>query len=232
MYPNMKPEMRSSAFALAGLVAVGFVVLMLMQRHRARAEAILERFVSPLPGRIASRLRPLLAMFMNGLGSLADAPTVLLVLWYSACLWGVITLTFLFSLLALPLGDHVPLVAASLTTMVLVAAAVFVPQAPGFVGTWQLGCVYALGLFGVSRDVALGYSLLTWIVQMATNIGVAGIFLAREDLSLTQLLRVRGAEPRGLGEMQLANGPRGAETREVGEMQLVNQPAQRSTGAE
>ena len=111
-----------------------------------------------------------------------------MVIAYSVYLWGVIALTFLFGFLALDI--HVPLVAASLAVVVVVAAFVFLPQAPGFVGTWQAGCVIALGLFGVSREVAIGYSLLSWIVQMATNIGVAGIFLAREDLSLAQLLRV------------------------------------------
>ena len=69
----------------------------------------------------------------------------------------------------------------------IVAAFVFLPQAPGFVGTWQAGCVLALDLFGVPKDLAVGYSLLTWIVQMAVNVGVGGIFLAREDLSVRQL---------------------------------------------
>jgi hypothetical protein len=188
--------MRRGAFALAALAALGFAVLLLMQRQRVRTEALLERLIRWLPTRFAHRLRPLVTSFMNGLGGLADGSTVLLVLWYSAYLWGVITLTFLFSFLALPFGDHIPLVAASLTTVVIVAAAVFLPQAPGFVGTWQAGCVLALGLFGVSKEVAIGYSLLSWIVQMGTNIGVGGFFLAREDISLAQLLRVaeRGTE--------------------------------------
>ncbi|HLY39283.1 MAG TPA: lysylphosphatidylglycerol synthase transmembrane domain-containing protein [Candidatus Binatia bacterium] len=190
IYPEVPPNMRRGAFVLAALAALGFGVLLLMQRHRERSEAILERLIRLLPERLARRLRPLVASFMNGLGGLADASTVLLVLWYSAYLWGVITLTFLFSFLALPFGSHIPLVAASLTTVVIVAAAVFLPQAPGYVGTWQAGCVLALGLFGVSKEVAIGYSLLSWIVQMGTNIGVAGIFLAREDISLAQLLRV------------------------------------------
>jgi hypothetical protein len=66
---------------------------------------------------------------------------------------------------------------------------VFLPQAPGFVGTWQFGCVVALGTFDVPQDVAVGYSLLTWIVQMIVNIGAAGFFLAREQASLGQLVR-------------------------------------------
>ena len=193
-YPQIPPKMRHGAFVLAALAALGFVVLLVMQRNRARTEAILEQVIGRLPARLALRLRPLVASFMNGLGGLADGSTVLLVLGYSAYLWGVIALTFLFSFLALPFGSDLPLVAASLTTVVVVAAAVFLPQAPGFVGTWQAGCVVALGLFGVSKEVAIGYSLLSWIVQMGTNIGVAGIFLAREDISLAQLLRVAERE--------------------------------------
>ena len=197
IYPQVPPEMRRGAIALATLAGVGFVVLLVMQRRQERAEALLSHVLDRMPLRLAGRLRPLVASFMSGLGGLADLPTVLLVLWYSAYLWGVITLTFLFAFLAL--DTHVPLVAASLTTVVVVAAAVFLPQAPGFVGTWQAGCVLALGLFGVSREAAVGYSLLTWIVQMAINIATAGVFLAREDLSLRQLLRVAARETPAAG---------------------------------
>jgi len=77
---------------------------------------------------------------------------------------------------------------------VIVAVAVFVPQAPGFIGTWQYGCVLALEMFKVPHDAAVGYSILTWIVQMAVNVGTAGFFLAREDLSLGTLLRIAPRE--------------------------------------
>jgi uncharacterized membrane protein YbhN (UPF0104 family) len=165
-------------------------VLIVMQRHRTRAERIVGRILARLPGRVARRLRPLSASFMNGHGGLADLPTILLVMGYSVYLWGVIMLTFLFSFLALDID--VPLIAASLTTVVTVAAAVFLPQAPGFVGTWQFGCVLAL-------EHVFHASLLTWVLQMAINIGTAGFFLAREDMSLGQLLRVASRETPAMG---------------------------------
>ena len=192
VYTEVPAGFRRGAYALAAAAAVGFIVLVVIQRHRSAAEAIIDRVLAWLPGALERPLRPLIGSFLHGLGGLADLPTVLLVLGYSVYLWGIIMLTFLFSFLAL--NVPVPLVAASLTTVVIVAAAVFLPQAPGFIGTWQAGCVLALGLFGVSKDVAVGYSLLTWLLQMAINIGMAGIFLAREDLSLGQLLRIGARE--------------------------------------
>ena len=197
VYPQVPPSMRRVAFALAAAAVLGFVVLVFMQRHRARAEALVQRMLGRLSQRLARRVAPLVASFMQGLGGVADLPTVLLVLAYSAYLWGVIALTYLFSFLALDM--HVPLIRASLATVVVVAAMVFLPQAPGFLGTWQAGCLLALKWFHVDHEVALGYSFLTWIIQMMVNIGTAGFFLAREDLPLGRLLRLASHEAPAAG---------------------------------
>lgn len=185
----MDPKLTQGARVLASLVAVGLVVLVLVQRNRARAERLADRLLGRFPGRVEQALRPLTTSFLNGLAGLTDARTVALVVVYSAYLWGVIALTYLFALLALDI--EAPLLATSLAAVVIVAAFVFLPQAPGFVGTWQAACVLALHeLFQVPKDLAVSYSLLTWIVQMVVNISLGGIFLAREDFSPGQLLRV------------------------------------------
>jgi uncharacterized membrane protein YbhN (UPF0104 family) len=164
-----------------------------MQRDPARAERLIQRLTRPLPARVGSGLQDIARSFLAGLGALSDMRTVLLVLWYSIYVWGAIALTFMFGLLALDV--RVPLMTGALTVMVTVAAFVFLPQAPGFVGTWQAACVLALAdFFGVPRDLAVGYSVLTWIVSMSVNVGLAGIFLAREDLSLAQLVRAAGEQ--------------------------------------
>jgi glycosyltransferase 2 family protein len=193
VYPEVPDWLRRGAYVLAPLVVVGFGVLVAMQRNRPAAERLVEGILGLLPGRLAAKLRPVATSFLAGLEALADLRTVALVLGYSIYLWGVITLTFLLSFLALDID--IPLVAGSLTTVVVVAAAVFLPQAPGFVGTWQAGCVVALSLFKVSQEAAVGYSLLTWIVQMAVNISAAGFFLAREQTSIGQLVRAAETAP-------------------------------------
>jgi uncharacterized protein (TIRG00374 family) len=188
IYPQVPPDMRRGAVVLAGLATTGFVVLLLMQRHRPAAERVMGRVVARLPRSIGPRLHGLIESFLDGLEGLGDLRTVLRVLGYSAYLWGVITLTFLFSFLALDI--RVPLVAASLTTVVIVAAAVFLPQGPGFVGTWQVGCVMALRFFGVPHHEAGAFSIVTWVVQMAVNVTVAALFLAREGLTVRELMHV------------------------------------------
>ena len=180
--------MRQASWVLAAMASVGFVVLLAMQRNRALADRLIGSALGFVPARARRGLAPLCTAFLNGLAGLSDGATVAVVIAYSVYLWGVIALTFLFGFLALDI--HVPLVAASLAVVVVVAAFVFLPQAPGFVGTWQAGCVLALGFFAVPKDAAVGYSLFTWVIQMVINIAVAGVFLAREDVSVSQLVRL------------------------------------------
>ena len=190
-YPEVPDWLRRGAYVVAPLAVSGFVVLLVMQRKRGAAERFIDGALGFLPSRLATGLKPVATSFLGGLDGLADLRTVGLVLAYSIYLWAVIALTFLFSFLALDID--IPLLAGSLTTVVIVAAAVFLPQAPGFVGTWQAGCVAALWIFHQPKDVGVGYSLLTWVVQMAVNIGAAGYYLVREQTSLGELVRVAEA---------------------------------------
>jgi len=196
VYP-LRDELRHGAWVLGGLAALGFAFLLVVQRRRTVAETIVERLLAYLPAAVGASLRPVVRSFLDGLGGLGDGRTVAIVLGYSAYVWGVISLTFLFGLLALDVA--VPLVAASLATVVTVAAFVFLPQAPGFVGTWQAGCVAALDLFGVPKETAVAYSLLTWLLQMVTTLTTAGFFLAREGVSLGQVLHTAARETPGVG---------------------------------
>lgn len=187
------PEyLRQGAIVLGVAAGGGLVALIVMERHRDTAERVIRGMLAVLPRRIADALWSVADGLLRGLGGLSDLRVVVLVLVYSVVLWGLITLTYTLSFLALEVD--IPLLAGSLVTVVIVAASVFLPQAPGFIGTWQAGCVFALHhVFHVSHDVAVGYSLLTWVLQMVANVGSAGLAIALEGVSLGELV----AESRG-----------------------------------
>jgi len=188
------PEtLRKGAYVLGVAAGGGLVVLILMARHRQAAERILRRVLDVLPARVGNALWSIADGLLRGLGGLTDLRIVVLVLVYSVILWSMITLTYTLSFLAMDV--QIPLLAGSLVTVVVVAASVFLPQAPGFVGTWQAGCVFALHVvFGVPHDVAVGYSLLTWVIQMTANVGSAAVALAIEGVSLSELAQQRRQE--------------------------------------
>lgn len=190
--------MRQGALVLAAAAVGGFAVLVVGERRRSATDRLVAVLLRPLPRSLARLLGDAVEGFRRGVAGVADLGTVARVLAYSVVLWLCNALPFLFAMLAL--GIEAPLVPAALATLVIVAAAVFLPQGPGFVGTWQLGCVTALALFGVPGDQAVGFSLLTWLMQMLVSAGTGGLCLAREDLSLRQLIAPQApGDPSGGG---------------------------------
>jgi uncharacterized membrane protein YbhN (UPF0104 family) len=198
--------MRRGAPILAAVAVGGFAVLILAERWRSLTDRVIAGVLDRLPTRVGRALGPIADGFLRGLAGVADVRTVARVAAYSAYLWTSNALPFAFALLAL--GIDVPVFPAALATVVIVAAAVFLPQGPGFVGTWQLGCVAALELFGVPRDQAVGFSLLTWVMQMVVCVGTGAVFLAREDLSLKQVLGSGAAATQDEPVVRRAGGER------------------------
>jgi glycosyltransferase 2 family protein len=186
MVRTLDPNVQRAAIVLGSGAAVVFVAMLVAVRRRAFAERLVAGMLGILPVRLRDALSPIVTGLFDGLAGLGDVTTVVKVIAYSAVIWTLNGLPFMFSLVALDID--VPLVAASLAGVVVVSAFVMLPQAPGFLGTWQLGCVEALKIFDVPEAVAFSFSLLTWALTMLVTISLGGICLAREDLSVRQLL--------------------------------------------
>jgi glycosyltransferase 2 family protein len=183
------PEfVRRGAVVLAVGAVGALIFLAFAVRNRAAGERIIDRVLDVLPVRVATPLRSIAHGLLQGLSALNDGRIVAFVVVSSVALWSMIALTYTLSFLALDV--QIPLLSGSLVTVVIVATFVSLPQAPGFLGTWQAGCVFALhDLFGVPKDVALGYSLLTWAIQMVANVGSGAIALMIEGVSLRELVQ-------------------------------------------
>jgi hypothetical protein len=184
-YPKLA-SYRPVAFVLGTGAAAAFGILYGLARKRRAADAGFERVAQRLSPRAQRIVRPLVHGILDGARGLGDGWTLFGVLVMSVVLWTLITATYALSFLAVNLP--VPLVSASLATVVIVGFFAFVPQAPGFIGTWHAACVLSLGLFGISRDEAVGYAWLTWGIQMVVNVGAGAVALAFQDLTIRQMV--------------------------------------------
>jgi uncharacterized protein (TIRG00374 family) len=188
------PEwLRHATIVLATGAFGGFAVLLLAQRFRGVADRVLDLALGVLPGGVGRAVRPMVDGLFAGVAGLRDGRTLLELVVLSVVLWTVNGIPFGFAFWALDI--QAPFAGGSLACLVVVAAAVFLPQAPGFVGTWQMGCTAALAIFHVPDERAVAFSLLTWVIQIVTSVGLGGICLAREDLSVSDMLRRPAAVP-------------------------------------
>ena len=192
MIVPLPATMRRASYLVAGVVVTILVTMMLLLRHQERAVVGARRALRRLPGSVGNTLGDVLENFLQGVAGIKDARTLVLLFAYSFAVWAVIAATFGLGLLALDV--RIPLPAASVSLMVIVAAFVSLPQAPGFVGTWQAGCVAALALYGVSQEVAIGYSLVTHVVQLVVVIAVGVACLAVDNVRLGELATLARSE--------------------------------------
>lgn len=171
-------------------IAIGAGIAFVRWRS-ALALRLLGFFLRPLPDKAAQPIRQFFEGFLDALAIL-DSPKefVLLIAW-SIYLWLVVSCIFGLGLLMFDI--EAPLLLGQIVVTVVVAVAVSAPSAPGFIGAFQLGCVLALGIFGVPTDKAAAYSLALHVTQFVAVIG-AGLFsLAQQGMSFGQVGEVTGS---------------------------------------
>jgi uncharacterized protein (TIRG00374 family) len=169
------------AALLAGILAVHF--------NRKRLLPVIDRMWLLLPGHIGERITRVEHEFLDALAIVAEARVLGIAVAWSFYLWFVIAMTFSLGFLAL--GIDVPFIGGGVTVTTVVALAVSVPGAPGFIGQFEWGCKIALvEVCGVSSGLALAYSFVVHAVQWATQVVLGLVYLVREGLSLVELERL------------------------------------------
>ncbi|MEB3222077.1 MAG: lysylphosphatidylglycerol synthase transmembrane domain-containing protein [Candidatus Sericytochromatia bacterium] len=160
--------------------------------------ALLDRAIARLaPASLRPRLRGILAAFVEGVACMRSIRTLVVVFCCSLGVWSIEGLTY--ALVGQAFHLELPL-RAFFTTMVIVNLGTLIPSAPGFVGTFQLFCWISLGLFAVSKEVAVSFGLVLNVLEYlpVTVIGVA--CLALENLSLKAVVggsQERDPDPAG-----------------------------------
>lgn len=168
------PSLRLSALVLGG---VGLLVLVFMQQSRLRRLATW--LGSMLLRAEPVRLEKQFDLTIEGFAPLRQR--ALGILLWSLFVWFLMIATNYALCFALPI--HPSWLVATVLLLVL-QVGVAVPSTPGKIGVFQALVTLTLSLFGVSRELALSYGLLLYLVIVVPQMLTAGPFVVQELLSL------------------------------------------------
>jgi uncharacterized protein (TIRG00374 family) len=156
--------------AVLGLAAAVAVALRWPDALASGVEGVVGRVASEERARAARRG---VAGVLEGLAGLRSARTGVRAAAETLLMWGLISFTYWFSLLAF--GLEGPGWTGGLWVMCATALAMAVPSAPGHFGTYEAGVRLALGVYGIHPDrmvaYAVGLHLLLYVV--VTGVGLA-----------------------------------------------------------
>ena len=168
---------RSALGGLAAAIAISWVGLLLAARFprpiaAAIAAAIGRRLRMP---RLGNGLATAVAAFLSGIAVLGQPWRTTLALGQTLLGWGLNGLTYWSVLRALSI-DGVGL-AGAIFIQSAAALAIALPSSPGYIGPFEAGLRYALGLYGVAVDQAIAYALLMRFLMYVTVPLMAGVLL-------------------------------------------------------
>ena len=187
---NLPVWVRRGALVPAGAF-VGLAVLVVLLWWRG--ERVVERgLVHVLPPRVGARVLGVARALVDGMRVLGDARLAAAVFAVSVALWFLPILSSWIMTRAFHL--NVPFNAA-LVVFIFIGFGTALPQAPGMVGTYQVACILALGLFGVPQPTALAYGLVLNAVQLTTLVAQGLVALPLAGVSVGDVVRARAEEP-------------------------------------
>lgn len=176
-----KQGLRAAGYVSVALYGVTFMILFIIKKRTNWFLRFASLLVRPFSSRLTEQGISNILSFKEGLISVESLKTLVVTFVYSLLVWGVFA--YAIYLAGLSFGLKLS-VAASLMVLVAICLAMIIPSTPGFIGTYHASVTYALILYNVPLEKALGLS----IVFHATNyipITLAGfLYLWRHHLSL------------------------------------------------
>jgi len=180
----------SKAAIDAPIILVIFLILAYSLIYgKDKWERLILKISDKLPGQKLKRIGQLAAnaieSFSQGLSIFKKPLLAIRCIWDTFWVWFCIVLAEWFILLAF--GLKIPILGAGFM-MVMIAFAVAAPQAPGYIGVFQLATKFVLvKFFNVPEATSVSIAIILWLTQVPTVILGGFICLYIEGLSLADL---------------------------------------------
>lgn len=172
-------------FRIAAILFIGvLIVLFAVGSSRSRAVDLIQRLDRSLPRSLQGKVAHLADRFLQGLDCLRSGRLSAIILALSLGAW--LCEATMYFVVAMGFGFNLGFPAYMLTAAVANLGAM-VPAAPGYVGTFDVGALASLLLFGASPGRAGGYVLVLHLALLVPVTLLGFYYLWRANLSLRSL---------------------------------------------
>lgn len=154
-----------SVFILATVVLAFLIIFV------DHLQAYVQRWVAQ--GKWQQRLQEGLLHALEGIQVFRQTRNLLIVLLLTATIF-LVDYFWMWQIM-LAFGWDLPF-EAGLTVGVFLLLSISVPSAPGYVGIYQIACVWALGLYGIDQTSAVAYSIVLQLLTFAI-MGIQGMLV-------------------------------------------------------
>ena len=179
---------------IMGAISIGaFLFLVALRLRKERVERLIMFLLTPLPGRMRIRISGILNSFFEGLSILDNVRRLILVFFLSFCIWLIFSVNtfFIFKALEIDAGLHV-----ALFIVIIVAFAVSIPSAPGYIGTYHLAAQRSLQFWLTeSPETLSAFALLAHAVSFIPITIVGLIFLWLGNISFREISSAGDSKP-------------------------------------
>ena len=187
IFVNYPAHLRQAGVAILFISVLALVFLFLLKTKTDAAVRFICGPIGIFSIVMSARAETLLRKFSVGLTMLTDPRLIICVLLYSILLWAFSGISGYLIFLAF---DLKPQLWAAFIVLFVTALAVSLPSSPGYIGTFHGACIIAfnlinsLGMFdhGVSKSVALSYSIILWSCQFFPVTMIGLFYLKKEHL--------------------------------------------------
>jgi uncharacterized protein (TIRG00374 family) len=179
---SVSEQVRTWGLMMTGLAAGTAGIIVLIRWREEAALKVVRAMCDRMPEAVGEGVNRFVIGFVKALEILDSPKAFLRAFAWSLYLWLVIAFLNALGLAAF----HLPLSSTIVVTCV-VAIAVSVPSAPGYIGSFQLGCVLALAIFAVTEGDAIAFSVVHHVVQFIAIVGAGLYSLWTENMSLRQV---------------------------------------------
>jgi uncharacterized protein (TIRG00374 family) len=176
---------RALALLTGTLIAIVILSYLLPGKMESFFHACSNRIIGRFAPHVAEKANRMITEYFAGLRVISSFWQLAKVLLWSYAMW--LWVAAWYQGLLWAFGEF-PSFWVGMMLNVTIALAVAAPSAPGFIGTFQLGCLIALStVYGYSKEFAMAYSVVGHLLQTVFTVAAGLLVLHLRGLKFRQL---------------------------------------------